>query len=595
MSSYASENQIPSYHHGSSGGGKPTFELHFQKKAGIAKNTMSAKEQMRAMLDQLMGTQADDKAKPKCSFDHPRVCRLFLLGCCPHDILAGTRVDLGDCRLMHDFALKADFEAAQKEQDYYFDIEAVDILRRFVEDCDRRTEFAKQKLKDTQEELGEEAARKMNMINKLGEEIGTKLALAEQQGASGEIEQSIALMEEVERLKRRKVEFECDFRSTMPASAYQQQKLRVCEVCSAYLGIHDNDRRLADHFGGKLHIGFIKIRTKLGELNAVVQERKSKRDADKGYQKLLAGSNRWKFVNANNDPGETEDARSAANNSRRDRLSRDKYSVSGHDRSTDRDRREESRQDKQSEIGVPKGINGKSVDCERSSKQRAGGRSDYYRGNRSRSKSRQGSDNAGRDRKSRPSRSTGNKSTYATDSSSDRSSSRQRSDVRDTSTPRENKPNRHRRSRSRSAESTDSDGGDMRSRRAPARDSYARKLKEAGASERSRRSGKGRSRRSAARERRGRTSRQRYPSVVDLRSSSRSASRKESGRKRGRSDTTSSSESSVDRRHAADTGSSARRGGRRRKQISSCCSSSGRSSSREAIKRSKNEQSRRCR
>lgn len=55
----------------------------------------------------------------------------------------------------------------------------------------------------------------------------------------------------------------------MPASSYQQQKLRVCEVCSAYLGIHDNDRRLADHFGGKLHLGFIKIREKLAELEVI--------------------------------------------------------------------------------------------------------------------------------------------------------------------------------------------------------------------------------------------------------------------------------------------------------------------------------------
>lgn len=55
----------------------------------------------------------------------------------------------------------------------------------------------------------------------------------------------------------------------MPASSYQQQKLRVCEVCSAYLGIHDNDRRLADHFGGKLHLGFITIREKLSELKVI--------------------------------------------------------------------------------------------------------------------------------------------------------------------------------------------------------------------------------------------------------------------------------------------------------------------------------------
>jgi len=61
-----------------------------------------------------------------------------------------------------------------------------------------------------------------------------------------------------------------DYRNTMPASNYQQQKLRVCEVCSAFLGIHDNDRRLADHFGGKLHVGFITLRSKLAELQVCV-------------------------------------------------------------------------------------------------------------------------------------------------------------------------------------------------------------------------------------------------------------------------------------------------------------------------------------
>lgn len=78
------------------------------------------------------------------------------------------------------------------------------------------------------------------------------------------------LMEEVEDLRKRKAAAEQEYRNSMPASSYQQQKLRVCEVCSAYLGIHDNDRRLADHFGGKLHLGFIKIREKLEELKVFV-------------------------------------------------------------------------------------------------------------------------------------------------------------------------------------------------------------------------------------------------------------------------------------------------------------------------------------
>lgn len=60
-----------------------------------------------------------------------------------------------------------------------------------------------------------------------------------------------------------------EYRNSMPASSFQQQKLRVCEVCSAYLGLHDNDRRLADHFGGKLHLGFIQIREKLDQLRVI--------------------------------------------------------------------------------------------------------------------------------------------------------------------------------------------------------------------------------------------------------------------------------------------------------------------------------------
>lgn len=75
---------------------------------------------------------------------------------------------------------------------------------------------------------------------------------------------------QIEDLRKKKAAAELEYRNSMPASSYQQQKLRVCEVCSAYLGIHDNDRRLADHFGGKLHLGFIKIREKLAQLQVII-------------------------------------------------------------------------------------------------------------------------------------------------------------------------------------------------------------------------------------------------------------------------------------------------------------------------------------
>lgn len=36
------------------------------------------------------------------------------------------------------------------------------------------------------------------------------------------------------------------------SGASGHQKLRVCDICGAYLSILDSDRRLADHFGGKV-------------------------------------------------------------------------------------------------------------------------------------------------------------------------------------------------------------------------------------------------------------------------------------------------------------------------------------------------------
>ena len=65
--------------------------------------------------------------------------------------------------------------------------QALDHLESFIADCDRRTEAAKRKLKETQEELSEEAKQKADEIHKLGEEIGTKLAKAEQMGAEGHV------------------------------------------------------------------------------------------------------------------------------------------------------------------------------------------------------------------------------------------------------------------------------------------------------------------------------------------------------------------------------------------------------------------------
>ncbi|XP_032526291.1 putative RNA-binding protein Luc7-like 2 isoform X2 [Danaus plexippus] len=197
--------------------------------------------------------------------------RLYELGC--------SRMDLGECPKIHDLALRADYELASKSKDYFYDIDATEHLEAFIADCDRRTTSAKQRLAETQEELSAEVTEKANAVHELAEQIGQKLARAEALGEEGMVEESVKLMGEIDELRKKKAIAEQEYRNSMPASSYQQQKLRVCEVCSAYLGIHDNDRRLADHFGGKLHLGFITIREKLYELKKTVDKRREERGA----------------------------------------------------------------------------------------------------------------------------------------------------------------------------------------------------------------------------------------------------------------------------------------------------------------------------
>ncbi|XP_046959925.1 putative RNA-binding protein Luc7-like 1 isoform X2 [Vanessa cardui] len=188
-------------------------------------------------------------------------------------------MDLGECPKIHDLALRADYELASKTKDYFYDIDATEHLEAFIADCDRRTTAAKQRLAETQEELSAEVTEKANAVHELAEQIGQKLARAEALGEEGMVEESVKLMGEIDELRKKKAVAEQEYRNSMPASSYQQQKLRVCEVCSAYLGIHDNDRRLADHFGGKLHLGFITIREKLSDLKKTVEKRREERGA----------------------------------------------------------------------------------------------------------------------------------------------------------------------------------------------------------------------------------------------------------------------------------------------------------------------------
>ncbi|XP_051032641.1 uncharacterized protein LOC127216139 [Phodopus roborovskii] len=223
--------------------------LHKWKQGTAFNVSMPAYFNLQGSFRKAPHSPSRDTTRQRIKFSDDRVCKSHLLNCCPHDVLSGTRMDLGECLKVHDLALRADYEIASKEQDFFFELDAMDHLQSFIADCDRRTEVSKKRLAETQEEISAEVAAKAERVHELNEEIGKLLAKVEQLGAEGNVEESQKVMDEVEKARAKKREAEEVYRNSMPASSFQQQKLRVCEVCSAYLGLHDNDRRLADHFG----------------------------------------------------------------------------------------------------------------------------------------------------------------------------------------------------------------------------------------------------------------------------------------------------------------------------------------------------------
>lgn len=157
-------------------------------------------------------------------------------------------MDIGECANIHDLALRADYEKASESKDYGYQVDviclficyfscggngtvyswrlimsislkAMDHLTSFVGECDRKTEAAKKRLAETQEELSAEVAAKAQkvrweislnsdsetitkvilgiQVHLLAEQIGQKLAKAEQLGAEGFVDESMKMMEEV--------------------------------------------------------------------------------------------------------------------------------------------------------------------------------------------------------------------------------------------------------------------------------------------------------------------------------------------------------------------------------------------------------------
>ncbi|CAM8945877.1 unnamed protein product [Rhodiola kirilowii] len=371
---------------------------------------------IRKQLDVLMGANRNgDVREVNRKYYDRDVCRLYLVGLCPHELFQLTKMDMGPCPKMHSLQLRKEYQEAKEKGVDNYDRELEDVIDRLIVECDRKINRAlkrledndakaaiaisvsevtqtpeidemskqiKQKLKEADqydfegltdmkiramevvEELRVKRADKQSMLlldafNKdraalplpvpnppalapmpavapdprIQERINEKLKRAEELGEQGMIDEARKEMDEADALRKlapRQEPAGDPSKFTAADVRITDQKLRVCDICGAFLSVYDSDRRLADHFGGKLHLGYMQIREKLAELQ---EERNKSRIVDKPDENRRSKERRSRDREPSRDRGRGDSRERMRDHDRQSR-DRDRY----HDRERERDR-----------------------------------------------------------------------------------------------------------------------------------------------------------------------------------------------------------------------------------------------------------------
>ncbi|CAA7032788.1 unnamed protein product [Microthlaspi erraticum] len=171
------------------------------------------------------------------------------------------------------------------------------------------------------------------------EMINEKLKKAEEFGEQGMVDEAQKALEEAEALKKLTVRREPAVDSTKYTAVdvrVTDQKLRLCDICGAFLSVYDSDRRLADHFGGKLHMGYMLVRDKLAELQEEKNNFRKERSKERNSKERESSKDRERERGASRERGRDYDRRSRD----RDRYhDRDREQDRDYDRSHSRNRR----------------------------------------------------------------------------------------------------------------------------------------------------------------------------------------------------------------------------------------------------------------
>lgn len=247
--------------------------------------------EQRKLLEQLMGEQmmaGPGTRAPQVAITDPRVCRSFLVGECPHNLFTNTKHDIGPCHKIHNEALRSEYQEASDDQKkrWGFEFDYLRDMQKHVDECNRKIESCQRRLEKTPDEIRQTNAL-LRQIDDLNKTIENGLLEVRIMGEEGMVNMAVTEFYKVQQAKLLKEEKERELKALSDTSGPSgHQKLQVCDVCGAYLSRLDNDRRLADHFFGKMHLGFASMRKAHDKLQNELRGRAAPpRDPEDSYDR----------------------------------------------------------------------------------------------------------------------------------------------------------------------------------------------------------------------------------------------------------------------------------------------------------------------
>lgn len=226
-----------------------------------------------------MGSGASSQ-HAQLSLTDAKVCRSYLVGTCPHDLFTNTKQDLGPCPKIHSEPLKSEYESSPDKAKLGFEYDYMRDMHKYIDECNRRIDAAQRRLEKTPDEIRQTndlvgrcqksicreklltfSRFQLKQIADLTSTINTGLLEIAVLGESSSISLAVTEHHKIRVAKAAKEDKERELKSLSDTSGPSgHQKLQVCDVCGAYLSRLDNDRRLADHFYGKMHLGYAQMR-----------------------------------------------------------------------------------------------------------------------------------------------------------------------------------------------------------------------------------------------------------------------------------------------------------------------------------------------